>query len=64
MTPPFSTTASAPPCQSSCPMEMSETLAGARSSAPNDIVAVAAYFTLILGVGLSVSPSNLENSDR
>ena len=36
-----STTLLAPPCQSSCPMEMSETLAGARSSGPNDIVAVA-----------------------
>ena len=29
-----------------------------------DIVAVATYFTLILGVGLSVSPLILENSDR
>ena len=36
-----STTLLSPPCQSTCPMEMSETLAGARSSAPNDIVAVA-----------------------
>jgi transforming growth factor-beta-induced protein len=36
-----STTLLSPPCQSTCPMEMSETLAGARSSGPNDIVAVA-----------------------
>ena len=29
-----------------------------------DIVAVAAYFTLILGVGLSVSPLILEMNDQ
>ena len=38
-----SSTLLSPPSQSSCPMQkMAETLAGARTSAPNDIVAVAA----------------------